>query len=298
MELFWAVTAPITFFIAFIALYFVLESQYELRQFGRLFVDVLKLKGWKWPITKAAANSQRNYLRRLRKYRVSAVPVEPGTGLPRPGEVYYLKAPEIEHATGRDELPVWVGHEAYPDEFRFDETNGRLFHDGVDEDDYMYYARVGSPSMLPVGQERPLSWKRSRMVMEKEPYRFKGAFEEEQKGSKKFLSWRYCNKEGKGLLKPRWDTGDTRLATNFTIGPVEKHRSGQLRKLSVSIPEPPTPPAQSVRFTSFAQSTQSTSIIPLTQLTPSAQSAPSAQSTPPAQPTYKLVLIPVATGTP
>ena len=211
MELFWAVTAPITFFIAFIALYFVLESQYELRQFGRLFVDVLKLKGWKWPITKAGANSQRNYLKRLRKYRVLAVPV--GSGEESQSGIYYLTRPEAVRDSGGDELPLRVENAAYAaGEFRFDEENGWLFRDEVDEFDYMYYAHVGSPTVPPGGESLPLKWKRSRMVMEKEPYRFKGAFQEEQRDPEKFLRWAFCSERG-----TRWDTKDIVRASDFAV---------------------------------------------------------------------------------
>ena len=188
---------------------------------------------WKWPITRADANFQKNYLRKLRKYRVLAVPVGPG-GNSQPDGEFYLKNPKLAPGAGEDEFPLQVENTAYPDEFRFDEKNGWLFRDDVDDYDYMYYAHTASPSVPPGGEKLSLGWKRSRMVMDKEPYRFKGAFQAERGDSGTFLEWRICGKGGNGCLKPRWDTKDIISVGAFTIEPGVHEL-----KLSVSGLAPP-----------------------------------------------------------
>ena len=226
-------------------MYFVLQSQYEFRQFGRLFSDVFKLKGCTWPITKADAAYQKSYLSKLRKYSVLAVPESP---VSPEAQEYYLKVPDIASRAGRDELALQVEHTGNQGDFRFDEENGWLFHCEVDEYDYMYHLHAESPSVPPGVTELPLSWKRSRMVMEEAPYRFKGALkskqdsskqdDSKQDGIKKFLCWRYYNRGGGGFRKARWDTKKITDASTFVIDP----RVEEL-KISVSIDPPTAAPA-------------------------------------------------------
>ena len=209
-------------------MYFVLESQYEFRQFWRLFADMFTLKGWRQPITKADAASQKNYLKRLPKYRVLVVSAGSGSE-PQSGERYYLKGVKFEPNVGRDELPLQVENTAQPDgEFRFDEENGWLFHHEVDEYDYMYYAHVGSPTVPPGGGSLPLSWKRSRMVMDEEPYTFQGAFQIEKLDSGEFLRWAFCDPE----KETRWYTTEFAHAPGFSLG-----HDGQLSVRTPGSPE-------------------------------------------------------------
>lgn len=221
---------------------------------------------WKWPIRKADAAFQESYLKRLPKYRVLAVPSGPEADL------YYLQGLEIASDAIGYELPVRVENTAYASEFRFDEKNGLLFRDEVDNDDYMYHVHVYGPSVPPGATEFPLIWRRSRMVMEQGPYRFRGAFRVEQEGEKKYLSWEFCRKGG-GIQRPRWDTKDIGHASIFTIGPED-----QGRELFVRILELPA-----------TSSTSSTSSTPSTLVAPAAPPIPST----PAALTYRLELIPV-----
>lgn len=175
---------------------------------------------------KADAKAQKSYLGELPKYRVKAAPAA-GTVEWQSEEGLYLKGPEIEYDAGRDELQLLIEYTAYPEEFRFDEENGLLLRDEVDEYDYMYYAYVGSPAAPPGGERVPLSWERSRMVMERRSYRFKGAFRAIREGSEIFLSWMFCRQGG----WKRWDTKDILSASDFAL---EKY--GQDYKLSIITP--------------------------------------------------------------
>ena len=226
-------------------MYFVFESQYELRQFGRLFVDMLTFKGWKQPITKADAASQKNYLKRLPKYRVMAVLA--GSELePQSKEGLYLKRVAFKPNARRDELPLQVEYTAHPEgEFRFDEENGWLFRDDVDEYDYMYHVHVGSPSIPPGAEKLSLSWERSRMTMEEEPYRFKGAFQVMQELPRKFLEWRYCSKGEQGCRKPRWDTKKLTSANIFITELQDQELRLCVTSLGLPLPAP-TPAAAPV----------------------------------------------------
>ena len=173
-------------------------------------------KGWKWPLEKADANAQKSYLTQLPKYKVLAIPTSPVAG-PQPAERYYLEGPNLPLDAGEDKLLLQAEGTANPGEFRFDERNGWLFCDGVDDYDFMYYAYVGSLTVPPVNEKRSLYWKRSRMVMEKEPYRFKGAFRARQQGSEKVLSWKFCNEGGLA----RWDTKNIVDASDFAVEAIE-----------------------------------------------------------------------------
>lgn len=177
-------------------------------------------------MVKADAKAQKSYLRELPKYRVMATLANCGAEW-QSGEGYYLKGPEFEYDVGRDELQLRIEHTAYPEEFRFDEENGRLFRDEVDEYDYMYYAHVGSPTAPPWGGRVPLSWERSRMVMERRSYRFKGAFRAIREGSEIFLSWMFCRQGG----WKRWDTKDILSVSDFAL-----EHCGQDYKLSMITP--------------------------------------------------------------
>ena len=190
---------------------FVLNSKYELRQFGRLFVDIFKRR-WIWPIRRADAAFQKNYLKKLPKYRILAVLAGSGPEL-QSEKGYYLKGVRFEPNAGRDKLPLQVEYIDPPDgEFRFDEENGWLFHHEVDEYDYMYYVHVGSPTVPPVSEG--LSWKRSRMVMDEEPYRFQGAFQIEKLDSGEFLRLVFCDPK----KETRWYTKDFAHAPGFSLG--------------------------------------------------------------------------------
>ena len=173
---------------------------------------MLKLKRFEWPMARLDASRQMGYLRRLPKYRVLVVPAAPEPER-QPLEEYYLRGAEIASDVGRDELPLRIECAAYPEEFRFDEANGWLFHDGADEYDYMYCAHVGSQTAPPVGDRFPLSWKRSRMLMEKKPYRFVGAFQAEEQDGEKFLRWKFCTEGGSA----RWNTRDILHVGDFTL---------------------------------------------------------------------------------
>ena len=169
-------------------------------------------------MSRADAVYQKNYLRRLPKYKVLAVPTfvagpqAPETGSQAAGR-YYLERPKLSPDTGKDELLLQVESPVYPEEFRFDERGGWLFCDGVDDYDFMYYANVGSLTIPPVGGKFPLYWKRSRVVMDKEPYRFKGAFRVEWGDSGQYLLWRFCDERG----ETRWDTKDISYSSDFDL---------------------------------------------------------------------------------
>ena len=193
-----------------------MRSKYEPRQIWRLLVDIFKLR-WKQPIRRADAIYQRSYLRKLPKYKVLAIrtpiagqPVATGS---QPAERYYLEGPKLPPDAGKDELLLVAEGAGNPGVFRFDEKNGWLFCDGVDDYDYMYYAHVGSLTVPPVNDKRSLYWKRSRMVMEKEPYRFKGVFQTWLQDTEKFLSWKFCNEGGLA----RWDTKNIIYARDFAV---------------------------------------------------------------------------------
>ena len=214
---FWAVTVPCTLFIVAIVAWPVIKSQYEPRKVARLFADIFKLR-LIWPISRADATDQLCYLRKLPKCKVLAVPTfaagpQPGETGWQPVEGYYLNAPRLSPDAGKDKLLLRVDSTACPGEFRFDESNGWLFCDEVDDYDFMYYANVGSLTVSPVGEKFPLYWKRSRMVMEQEPYRFKGAFRVAHQGSERYLIWRFCDEKG----QTRWDTKDISYANDFDL---------------------------------------------------------------------------------
>lgn len=189
-------------------------------------MDVFTFKRYDWPMQRADAAFQKSYLKKLRKYRIQAVPAgdgDEGSSAPTPGLLgpqpgHYLEMPEISLNIKEENLALEFEYTAYPrGEFRFDERNGWIFLDEVDEYDYMYYAHVDS-LFPPSGQDRlPLHWKRSRLVIEKESYTFIGSVRPIHTGSEVYLGWGFCEEGEKRFSKPRWDTRKIARASKFSL---------------------------------------------------------------------------------
>lgn len=99
-------------------------------------MDVFTFKCYDWPMQKADAAFQKNYLKKLRKYRIQAVPAGDGvegSSTPTPGLLgpqagHYLEMPEISLNIKEENLALEFEYTAYPrGEFQFDERNGGYF---------------------------------------------------------------------------------------------------------------------------------------------------------------------------
>jgi hypothetical protein len=102
-------------------------------------------------------------------------------------------------------------------EFLFDEKKGLLFHNSIDRYDFVYYAYVKPAPQPPYKGIPRLHWRRARMVMEDEPYKFQGFFRVQLPPKEpRVLEWVFPKERG------RWDTESTEGAGTFAKGPCNE----------------------------------------------------------------------------
>ncbi|KAI5788996.1 hypothetical protein EDC01DRAFT_728827 [Geopyxis carbonaria] len=199
---FWLVAGVITFSIALVATFFVFQSQYEGRKVRRCIYDMFTGRGLQWPLRKPDAYSQHSYIKRLKRYRIEAVPCnnDPHIAL----KTLYLKKPD--DLSLRNNKPIKLEMTENIDDagwFPIDSNHGWLFKGQPDLYDCTYHVHgPRAPPRPDPGFSEPLEWRRSRMITEETPYRFRGRFHKK----KESLVWKCAG--GVTNQKARFDAKD------------------------------------------------------------------------------------------